>query len=89
MFHQRGIVHRDLKPENILIDSQTKYLKLVDFGTAKDMLNLSMKGSGTGRKGRKVFEDFVGTPNFMPPECIRNRGSGYESDIYSLGGTFF
>jgi len=56
-------------------------IKLIDFGTAKDVFNPSIKGSGTGSKGKKNFEHFVGTPNFMAPECIRNKESSYFSDI--------
>jgi serine/threonine protein kinase len=60
-------VHRDLKPENIMLDN-TGRLKLIDFGTSRDMLNPEIKGSGNGRKDKKVFEHYVGTPNFMSPE---------------------
>ena len=46
-------------------------------------------GAGQGAKGKKNYEHFVGTPNFMSPEQIRNRGSTKESDIFCLGGVFF
>lgn len=36
-----------------------------------------------------MYEHFVGTPNFMPPECIRNKASEKSSDMYSLGGVVF
>ena len=29
--------------------------------------------------------NFVGTPQYMAPECVRNKGSFKESDIWSLG----
>ena len=33
--HRQDIVHRDIKPENILYNSETKTIKLVDFGISK------------------------------------------------------
>ena len=32
---------------------------------------------------------FIGTPNYMPPECIRNIDTTFESDVYCLAGTIF
>lgn len=42
-------------------------------------------GSGNSSKGKKVFDHFVGTPNFMAPECIHNWDSTPKSDIWSFG----
>lgn len=51
---QYQIVHRDLKPENILLDSENR-IKIIDFGTAKDLERPDLKGSGNGLKGKKPF----------------------------------
>ena len=77
-------MHRDLKTENIMVDSD-KRIKLVDFGTSRDMFNPHIKGSGNGAKGKRVYEHFVGTPNFMAPEKIHNKDSNFLSDIFALG----
>jgi len=82
--HQKGIVHRDLKPENVML-TDDKRLKLIDFGSSRDMLNEDIKGSGNGNPNKIVYEHFVGTPNFMAPEQIRNKGSGYKSDVWAVG----
>jgi 3-phosphoinositide dependent protein kinase-1 len=81
--HSKGIVHRDLKPENVLLDKANR-LKLVDFGTSRDMLNPQIKGSGNSSKGKRVFDHFIGTPQYMAPENVRNKDSGYKCDIWSL-----
>ncbi|XP_022080649.1 cGMP-dependent protein kinase 1-like isoform X2 [Acanthaster planci] len=74
--HNKGIVYRDLKPENILLDSQG-YGKLVDFGFAKK-INL----------GRKTWT-FCGTPEYVAPEIILNKGHDFSADYWSLGILMF
>lgn len=78
--HKLNIVHRDIKPSNIIIDEKDK-IKLLDFGIAKDYSNdpnLTVVGQSVG-----------GTPMFMSPEHISNAKITVQSDIYSLGVTFW
>jgi eukaryotic-like serine/threonine-protein kinase len=81
--HARGIVHRDLKPENVFVmtDAATgeDYVKLLDFGLAKNRL----APIGTGPTTREGF--VVGTPDYIAPEQARGTGISPRSDLYSLG----
>ncbi|XP_030379878.1 cGMP-dependent protein kinase, isozyme 1-like isoform X2 [Scaptodrosophila lebanonensis] len=70
--HARGIVYRDLKPENLMIDHKG-YVKLVDFGFAKYI------GSGS-----KTWT-FCGTPEYVSPEVILNKGHDHAVDYWALG----
>tara|TARA_B110000305_G_scaffold18914_1_gene17439 strand:+ start:220 stop:735 length:516 start_codon:yes stop_codon:yes gene_type:complete len=68
--HGMGIVHRDLKPENLMV-SADGHIKLIDFGTAKDMIETDKNGP-----------EFVGTPEFMSPECVRSKPADFETDLW-------
>jgi serine/threonine protein kinase len=68
--HEKEIAYRDLKAENILID-QNGYLKLADFGFAKII------------KGRTYT--VCGTPEYIAPEVLLQKGHGTAVDWWCLG----
>ncbi|RWS02096.1 serine/threonine-protein kinase D1-like protein, partial [Dinothrombium tinctorium] len=73
--HSRNIVHCDLKPENVLLSSDEEFtqVKLCDFGFARII-------------GEKSFRrSVVGTPAYLAPEVLRNKGYNRSLDMWSVG----
>eukprot|EP01052_Picozoa_sp_SAG31_P024861 SAG31_NODE_2143_length_6342_cov_5.402531_2_plen_759_part_00 len=70
--HGLGIIYRDLKPENILL-STSGHIKLCDFGISYRL-----------PKGGRSFT-FCGTPEYIAPEVLQNKGAGKAVDLWSLG----
>ncbi|BES90417.1 Serine threonine-protein kinase D [Nesidiocoris tenuis] len=73
--HSKNIVHCDLKPENVLLNSNSDFpqVKLCDFGFARII-------------GEKSFRrSVVGTPAYLAPEVLRNKGYNRSLDMWSVG----
>jgi eukaryotic-like serine/threonine-protein kinase len=77
----RGLIHRDIKPSNIL-RTPTGLIKIIDLGLA---LQNEFEDERVTREGTTV-----GTVDYMAPEQARDsRATSIQSDIYSLGCTFY
>ena len=63
------IIHRDIKPENILFCGET--LKIADFGWS----NLK----------DQVRHTFCGTPEYLAPEMLMEKGHNEKLDVWTLG----
>lgn len=73
--HLKCIVHCDLKPENVLLSSDSDFpqVKLCDFGFARII-------------GEKSFRrSVVGTPAYLAPEVLKNKGYNRSLDMWSVG----
>ncbi|CAH1262948.1 PRKX [Branchiostoma lanceolatum] len=68
--HRNDIVYRGLKPEDILI-SKGGHVKLTDFGYAKVVLHRTYT--------------ICGSPEYMAPELLLNKGHGKPVDWWTFG----
>ena len=67
--HTKKIIYRDIKPENIIVE-RNGYIKLIDFGTAKEIEDRT--------------KTIVGTPHYMAPETIMGDGYSFPVDFWSI-----
>jgi serine/threonine protein kinase len=84
--HSNNVVHMDIKGANILVDDRGT-IKLADFG-ASQRINESAK-STDGNKKENVPQGMVGSPYFMAPEVIMQKGHTQAADIWSVGCTVY
>ena len=68
--HSKDIVYRDLKPENIMIGDDG-YLKLIDYGFAKEVTQRTYT--------------ICGTPEYIAPEILLNKGHSKPVDWWTFG----
>ena len=75
--HAKSILHRDIKLDNILLNA-VGHIKICDFGVSKIV-----------QRGERMTEQ-CGTPAYIAPEIIRDRGyEGFAADVWSAGVVLF
>lgn len=76
--HSKGFLHLDVKPSNIIIGTDG-VVKIMDFGISR---SLFVKNINIARAN-------PGTLPYMSPELLNGADPIIQSDIYSLGITFY
>jgi predicted Zn finger-like uncharacterized protein len=74
------LIHRDLKPDNIMLLEDQRSIKMIDFGTARDL--------GRGQKTRLAAKTRVYTEGYAPPEQIVGKPEP-RSDLFALAATLY
>lgn len=73
--HSMGIVHRDLKPENLILASKDNDhdFKIADFGLACYV------------KENELLYLRCGSPGYVAPELLEDKGYSFKADVFSAG----
>jgi phage FluMu protein Com len=77
---QPPLVHRDVKPDNIMLLEDQKSIKMIDFGTARDI--------GRTAQERAKGKTRVYTEGYAPPEQIVGKPEP-RSDLFALAATLY
>jgi len=80
--HFKGVAYRDLKPENLMIDD-LGYLRVIDLGFAKKVPFVT-EDEGRIQVFPKTYT-MCGTPEYLAPEFIFNKGHDHSVDYWAFG----
>jgi len=69
--HQFGILHRDVKAANVLVSTDLADLRLIDFNTARRVLDGALT--------------MTGTADYLPPEVLLGEPHTAASDVWAAG----
>ena len=96
--HSRGVINRDIKPDNIMLGEFGETLVL-DWGLAKVLGKEDLRGREIVREieqvdaaaSGKTVAQFLGTPNYMPPEQASGRLDEVDerADVWSIGAVLY
>lgn len=75
--HNNKMIYRDLKPQNVLLD-KTGHIKLTDFGLSTIL-----------KKPKEKAFTICGTPQYLAPEILSDKGYDSTVDWWSLGCVFY
>lgn len=83
--HDKGYIHRDIDPSNIMITADGK-VKLIDFGIAKQMTEISGEKSHLTPAGQ-----FMGKAAYASPELVLGdvAHENATTDLYAVGIVLF
>ncbi|MEM8668826.1 MAG: serine/threonine-protein kinase [Planctomycetota bacterium] len=76
--HDAGVIHRDLKPANLIL-TESKKIKLIDFGIAKLFGDTQQTHAGS----------VLGTADYMAPEQAGTNNITPRTDLYALGNVMY
>ena len=74
--HSKYVAHRDIKLDNILLDGKGN-VKIADFGVSRQI------------QPDQIMREQCGTPAYIAPEILRNRGYSLNVDLWSAGVVLF
>ena len=81
--HKKGLLHRDISPDNIMVTAENRQLKLIDFGTAKDL------SPADGKSCSLSESKYIVKMNYSPIEMFSDAKKYPSADVYSLCATMY